>query len=568
MKPLRLIPILAILLISCNIESIPDIKLLELSEQLIETHPDSALIFLNSIQFEEKFSDSQQAKYHLLKIKVKDKCYEDISSDTIIFKVKQYYISKNDKENITQSFLYSGLVLLEQGDNKKAMLEFLEAERYISGIDRQDCLKGLIQSSIAELFYQELLLDEAIKRFKSAVFYFSKSNHYVNEAVTYNQLGLCFLMKESHSDSASFYLQKGLEIADASNDLKLKEGFRQNLGLLYRENGKPDKAIKFFEDALNYTEDNVITAKIYYNIAKTYLSENNIDSAQHFINIARILPQSETDYHTKKYLNELESKILKSKGNYKQALSLNEEYLSFMEEEYLMNENKAILDIEKKYNYELIKNKHNNLLIKNQRAIIIFLALFILSIIMGISYYIKLSLNKKALEEADQKIIAFTDMVESYKQRVESFKQKNESFKQQEETFKSVLFTHFNILKKAALLEGYIRQRDREDGAKILKKFNEIIYGKEKLDWNILYDAMNNLHNGFLDSLYKTFPELDDEEFKICCLIYNDFSNTEISIICGLSNRSITARRSSIRKKIGIDDYGNINEFLKKSVEY
>lgn len=79
---------------------------------------------------------------------------------------------------------------------------------------------------------------------------------------------------------------------------------------------------------------------------------------------------------------------------------------------------------------------------------------------------------------------------------------------------------------------------------------------------------MNKLHDGFLDLLHKSYPELDNEEFNVCCLIYNDFSNTEISIITGLSNRTITSRRSSIRKKIGIDDYGNINEFFKLHVKH
>lgn len=538
------------------------------AENLIEANPDSALVLLNSIELIEKFPEAQKAKYHLLKIRAKDKCYEDISSDTAIFRVRDYYLQKGNKIDIALSSLYSGLVLFEQENNTAAMAVLLEAEKYANGIPEHHSLKGLIQSTIGHVFYRELLIDEATKRFKVAASHFTKSGEYANEAVSYNQIGLCFLMKKAENDSASFYLQKGLNVADRSGDISLKSGIRQNTGLLWRENGNPEKAAGYFRDALDYSCENREKAKIFYNMAKTYVSGNKIDSARYFIRQAHILADSVQDFSMMIYLHELDSKILKSEGKYREALVLNEEFLDYMEQEYLTHENKSILEIEKKYNYEVMRNNHNELLVKHQNWFIALLLLLIIFMILGISYYIKSYRNKKTLEEAEQKIISFTDMVDSYKQKNEALKQKDEVYKHKDKAFKVVLYEHFNILKKAALLEGYLKQEDKENGDRILRKFNEIIYGKEKLDWNILYDSMNKLQNGFLDSLHKAFPELDDEEFKVCCLIYNDFSNTEISIISGLSNRTITTRRSSIRKKIGIDDYGNINEYLKKHVKF
>ncbi len=536
-------------------------SILSTVENIIDIYPDSAYSLLQSLIPAKPHPNTDfYNKYYLLLIKAKYKIQEDISSDTIIFRVKDYYKSKKDNVNFAIASLYTGLVLLERKENKKAMISLLDAEKYMDGIPEQYDVKGLIQTNIGELFYEELLVNEAIKRFKKAAFYFCKNNSYINEAILYNYIGVCFLMKTSQNDSASYYLQKGLYIAEQLKDNNLKSNLLQNTGILYLDNGDIDKALDYFTKALTFSNDNIQKAKIAYNIADAYISANKTDSAKYFIDHGLNLIQFETDYSIKKYLNEANSKILKSQGKYKEALELKEDFLEFVEQEYLMNEHKYIFETEKKYNYELIKSKHRELLIKNQKWIIIFLILMLTSIISGIIYYIRLSRNKKALIKAEYKIMAFNNMVEDYKQ-------KDKGLKKSEEHFKTILLEYFNIFKKAALLEGYIRQDEKENGEKVLKKFNEIIYGKEKLDWKLLYDTMNKLHNGFLDSLHKTYPELDEEEFKICCLIYSNFSTKEISIIIGLTNRTITARRSSIRKKIGIDEYCNINEYLKNTVK-
>ncbi len=78
---------------------------------------------------------------------------------------------------------------------------------------------------------------------------------------------------------------------------------------------------------------------------------------------------------------------------------------------------------------------------------------------------------------------------------------------------------------------------------------------------------MNKLYNGKLDALRNSRPQLDDIDFKICCLNYAEFSRTEISILLGLSLSTVTARRSSIRKKLGVEEYGSISDFIKYNIK-
>ncbi|MDU1889516.1 MAG: hypothetical protein E6767_02395 [Dysgonomonas sp.] len=68
----------------------------------------------------------------------------------------------------------------------------------------------------------------------------------------------------------------------------------------------------------------------------------------------------------------------------------------------------------------------------------------------------------------------------------------------------------------------------------------------------------------FNSALITKFPSLDEIERKICMLSIDDFNNTELSIILNLSINTIQMKKSNIRKKLGIDGYGDIRDFLIK----
>jgi DNA-binding CsgD family transcriptional regulator len=139
-------------------------------------------------------------------------------------------------------------------------------------------------------------------------------------------------------------------------------------------------------------------------------------------------------------------------------------------------------------------------------------------------------------------------------------KEKNNSVKQ-------LLFERFNLYKKAALMEGYLSDGEKKKGESLLRKFNEVVYGKDSLDWEQFYIAMNDMHNGFFDKLLEKYPQLDDTEFRIACLSYVEFSNMDIAIILKHSVNTVHTKRSSIRRKIGIKEYGgDLRTFFDKEL--
>ncbi|MFV0330697.1 MAG: hypothetical protein ACK5KL_12900 [Dysgonomonas sp.] len=546
------ITIISIICLACNTKHNTADQYLKEAEQIVEINPDSTLSLLDSILIPENLKGKRYYDFLLLQVKAKDKSNKNISEDTTIFDVKNYYIKNNDLDKATMASFYSGRVLEVQKKHKEAMAAYIEAESYADKTTENYNLKGLIQSYIGYLYYDQLLQDEALVRFKKAADYFQQAENYRNEAYTFRDIGSSFLLKKE-TDSAYYYYQKGIEIANTANDSVCQSSIRQNIGLIFRKQGNYKKSKEYLAQAIPFATNNITRAKIYSNIAQVLYTENKTDSAILYFQKSLVLLDNSDDSFLKAKIYEFLSNIEAARGNHKISLDHNKNRIENLKNIFDKNESQTILNIQKKYNYELVKNTNNKLLIQRQFLFIVLLALG-LAIVVIIFLYRQKSLKKERdLFEAEQKISQLSQMAKSYDKK--------------EDSFRSKLLHHFDILKKSALLEGFLRDDEKKHGQKLLKKFNEIVYNQASLDWNLLYQTINELHNGFFDSLRETFPQLDESEFKICCLIYSDFTNAEIAIIIGQSINTITAKRSSIRKKIGVKDYGNIVDYLNNNVK-
>lgn len=111
---LFIILILAFTCFACNPGSENAERYIFEAESLIDNKPDSALALLDSILYPENLNKEKFNKYNLLRIQARDKSNKDISKDTIIFNVKDYYIKHNDMVNGTLASFYSGRVLKDQ----------------------------------------------------------------------------------------------------------------------------------------------------------------------------------------------------------------------------------------------------------------------------------------------------------------------------------------------------------------------------------------------------------------------------------------------------------------------
>lgn len=79
---------------SCRRNSTDAREILTKLEQIVEQKPDSVLLILDSIIDPYILNKEDNNKFLLLQIQAKDKSYKDISSDTLLFQVKDYYLKR------------------------------------------------------------------------------------------------------------------------------------------------------------------------------------------------------------------------------------------------------------------------------------------------------------------------------------------------------------------------------------------------------------------------------------------------------------------------------------------
>ncbi len=540
-----------ILGISCQNQSVRVEPMLQKAESLVEQHPDSALLILDEITNAQKLKKALYYRYYLVQIQAKDKSYEDITSDTLVFIIQNYYDKKNDYEMAALATFYCGRVRQEQKRYEQALHTYLDGEKYLLKSSNNN-LKGLFQSAIGQVYYKQFLKDEAIAHFKLAESFFHQAGNHKNEIISNNFIGNCLLMQKK-TDSAFVYYFKALAIADKQQIKSQQAEIRQNLGVAYRELKDWGQAETFFKEAMKFSSDSLNKARLFSNLARLFELKGKNDSAIYHL-------QKALTYLPREQHNSLAANIYKTWSaieektmDFENALEKYKLYNKHLAQIISENKNSAILEIEAKYNFQLIENKNKQLLIERQKILILSLSLLLVLVVLILLFISRAVRRERKLKEAEQKVRQIQEMARQYNER--------------EDSFRDVLIRHFDILKKTALLESYLKADEKKIGETFLRKFNEVVYGQKNLDWEVLYQTLNKLSNGFFDQFKNKFPQLDESEFKICCLTYVDFNNTEIAIILIYSLNTVQAKKSVIRKKLRVKIHGNIRDFMKEALQ-
>ena len=510
------------------------------AENIVEQQPDSALRLLNAVLLPEDLDKSRLNKYYLLLIQAKDKAIKDITFDTIIFAVKDYYLQKQDYPNAAMAAYYCGRLWDERDVMNEAVKAYMEAENLADKTNNYN-LKGLIQSNLGILHRKHSSYGKAIEFLKNAVGLYDKAKNYKNEIVTLRTIGDCFGLS-SKMDSTFFYYNEGMKLAVLHNMPKQQSEIKASMGITYREQGLYEKAKQLFQEALALPCDSVEQARILLNIAQVYDLENNTDSVNFYLDKALALHISNPGMIHFSYF--LKSKIEEKNKRYQEALNSYKEYYNYTTKVFSSEKNNELLEVQGKYDYEKLKNAKNQLIIKQQKAVI-FLALTLLAAgVIIFLYYRKYDRNKRLLWESELKI--------------ESLQRMADNFSNEKNSFRDVLLEQFDILRKTALIQNILNQSEQSSvsGQKLLKKFNQIVYGQDALNWNKLYQTMNTLEDGFYEKIKAEFPQWNETEFRIFCLTHaNQFNDNEIAIILDKTVPMIRKMRNKIRKDMGTPRY-------------
>ena len=144
-----------ILLLSCSRHNDAE-RLLEKAQAVMETSPDTAAMYLDSILMPEKFlKKDRYMEYLVTNVQAKYKNYDNIKEDTNIFITKTYFdkTRRNSQMNM-YAHLYSACVYDERGEYENAMKDYKTA--FTLAENMHDSLyMWRINNYIAKVFYNQ-----------------------------------------------------------------------------------------------------------------------------------------------------------------------------------------------------------------------------------------------------------------------------------------------------------------------------------------------------------------------------------------------------------------------------
>ncbi len=523
-----------ILLLSCSRHNDAE-TFLEKAQSLIETSPDTAAMYLDSILMPEKFLKKEKyMEYLVTKVQAKYKNYDNIKEDTNIFITKTYFdkTRKNSQMNM-YAHLYSACVYDERGEYENAMKDYKTA--FTLAENMHDSLyMWRINNYMAVIYYEQAYWDEALDTYIKSVKY-ANDNH--KKAESYASLARVYYMKDDN-DKAMYNIERSIDMAEKTDDKNTKSQVYQNAYVLYKKNNEKELAWKYLNMSVmcNPNIDSGWDSLYDLNFLHFFIEEGNMDTARIYANKLRNEYDSiEINAKKTNICEELSNYYMQNKM-YDSAMYYQKEMTYLVQKIYQQIIDDNVYEIQKKYDHELQRNIYQKKL--NKRLILIVCILIVLLFVSIISFFIVI--NSKRREQV------LTKEVED----LSNVKNDYDKFKHEiKESFDNSLKARFDVIRKVNTFE-----RNNKTN-KNVKEIKEYAYGSPyKTAFEASVDVIESSYNKITSFIKESYPELNETEYKICLLSIAPISTDDIARIVELGSDSVRKSRSNIRKKLNIED--------------
>ena len=315
--------------------------------------------------------------------------------------------------------------------------------------------------------------------------------------------------------------------------------------------GKQEKAIQLQEQVLNHFmgKDSAKVAFAHASLARYHLLQNNLKKAeQHLLLVEKY---ANDDFRYNPAMNSY-MQMLRSILNYALNKRINMKEWALHTNSLGNNAliKQAMIDA-KEENNRLLTERNLKLTIEQQRTELTMLYVVggLAIVIAGLTYFIWW--RKRQAEEKEEELEALRQLVNESQQHTE---QKDDRF------FKKIMLQQLGVIRMAASNPTTANQE-------LIKRMTAIANKEVKVDsllnWEDLYKTIDYIYDNFYTRLKEKYGELmNEKEIQLCCLLKANFSTKEISIVTEQGVRTVYQRKTMIRQKLGMEEKGDIMEFL------
>lgn len=568
------------------------------AEAIMYRYPDSALHILQGIQPDNPSDNEQYATWALLMTQAQYKNQIE-QSDSLINIAYSYFINQDNAQRKALALYYKGILCHESHHAEDALSFYLEATTEIEKTNDYQ-LGFLINSEIGLMYLYRKLNDYAMEYFEKAHHNAELSNNQTYIAFSFIYIARAFSQKKQYNKAIEYY-EKAIKIGQVNNYPTILASAMNETSFLFLKTGENKKALQYAKDCIKIKK----TDQRIFSLGDTYRYLKMYDSAYFYLNQASLSP----NIHTARSAYQALFYISQEEKDYKKAVEYSNKLWFYQDSIGKTDRNKALIEMQEKYDQQKIINENNLSQIKKDRIIRnVLIALIILSFIIAITNYLyqrKRVSQKQEILEKEEKIRYFTmkiheneTLINRNKMRIEELtiqmegsqeikeqwkeqnkirqeiQQQNEMLKLENNKLQNHISNYAQSLKeKSKELEAmehlseenqYLHKREAFlcnqliNQTELFNKLKTTKYIDDQL-WQEIKEKIDLLFDNYTKRLYHQIPSLTDGDIQICCLIKLRFSNGDIANMLAISPTSVSKRKLRLKERI-VQEIGSLGE--------
>ena len=568
------------------------------AEAIMYRYPDSALHILQGIQPDNPSNNEQYATWALLMTQAQYKNQIE-QSDSLINIAYSYFINQDNAQRKALALYYKGILCHESHHAEDALSFYLEATTEIEKTNDYQ-LGFLINSEIGLMYLYRKLNDYAMEYFEKAHHNAELSNNQTYIAFSFIYIARAFSQKKQYNKAIEYY-EKAIKIGQVNNYPTILASAMNETSFLFLKTGENKKALQYAKDCIKIKK----TDQRIFSLGDTYRYLKMYDSAYFYLNQACLSP----NIHTARSAYQALYYISQEEKDYKKAVEYSNKLWFYQDSIGKTDRNKALIEMQEKYDQQKIINENNLSQIKKDRIIRnVLIALIILSFIIAITNYLyqrKIVSQKQEISEKEEKIRYFTmkiheneTLINRNKMRIEELtiqmegsqeikeqwkeqnkirqeiQQQNEMLKLENNKLQNHISNYAQSLKeKSKELEAmehlseenqYLHKREAFlcnqliNQTELFNKLKTTKYIDDQL-WQEIKEKIDLLFDNYTKRLYHQIPSLTDGDIQICCLIKLRFSNGDIANMLAISPTSVSKRKLRLKERI-VQEIGSLGE--------
>lgn len=568
------------------------------AEAMMYRYPDSALHILQGIQPDIPSENEQYATWALLMTQAQYKNQIE-QSDSLINIAYSYFTKHDNAQRKALALYYKGILRHESHHAEDALSFYLEAATEIEKTNDYQ-LGFLINSEVGLMYLYRKLNDYAMEYFEKAHHNAELSDNQTYIAFSFIYIARAFSQKKQYNKAIEYY-EKAIKIGQVNNYPTILASAMNETSFLFLKTGENKKALQYAKDCIKIKK----TDQRIFSLGDTYRYLKMYDSAYFYLNQACLSP----NIHTARSAYQALYYISQEEKDYKKAVEYSNKLWFYQDSIGKTDRNKALIEMQEKYDQQKIINENNLSQIKKDRIIRnVLIALIILSFIIAITNYLyqrKIVSQKQEISEKEEKIRYFTmkiheneTLINHNKMRIEELtiqmegsleikeqwkeqnkirqeiQQQNETLKLENNNLQNHISNYAQSLKeKSKELEAmehlskenqYLHKREAFLCNQLIKQtelFNKLKttkYIDNKL-WQEIKEKIDLLFDNYTKRLCHQIPSLTDGDIQICCLIKLRFSNGDIANMLAISPTSVSKRKLRLKERI-VQEIGSLGE--------